>query len=71
MHRITRGSVVGRRVVTIEHFSAPARHPAGVELQRVTVDDLMKVEGVDHDIATTVKDTLDRVAENTILDQYS
>ena len=31
----------------------------------------MKVEGVDHDIATTVKDTLDRVAENTILDQYS
>jgi diadenylate cyclase len=40
-------------------------------LQRVTVDDLMKVDGVDQDIAETVKDTLDRVAENTILDQYS
>ena len=40
-------------------------------LQRVTVDELMGVEGVDHDIAETVKDTLDRVTENTILDQYS
>jgi diadenylate cyclase len=40
-------------------------------LQRVTLDDLMKVDGVDQEIAATVKDTLDRVAENTILDQYS
>jgi diadenylate cyclase len=40
-------------------------------LQRVTVDDLMRVDGVDETIAETVKDTLDRVAENTILDQYS
>ena len=40
-------------------------------LQRVSVDDLMKVDGVDQGIAETVKDTLDRVAENTILDQYS
>src|SRR5918995_2358065 len=40
-------------------------------LQRVTVDELMSVEGVDSETAETVKDTLDRVTENTILDQYS
>jgi diadenylate cyclase len=40
-------------------------------LQRVSVDDLMRVDGVDETTAETVKDTLDRVAENTILDQYS
>src|SRR5262245_8509978 len=40
-------------------------------LQRVTVDELMAVEGVDYSTAETVKDTLDRVTENTILDQYS
>jgi diadenylate cyclase len=40
-------------------------------LQRATVDELMSVEGVDHGTAESVKDTLDRVTENTILDQYS
>ena len=40
-------------------------------LQRVTVDELMSVDGVDNETAETVKDTLDRVTENTILDQYS
>jgi diadenylate cyclase len=40
-------------------------------LQRVTVDELMSVDGVDYETAETVKDTLDRVTENTILDQYS
>jgi diadenylate cyclase len=40
-------------------------------LQRVTVDELMAVDGVDSETAETVKDTLDRVTENTILDQYS
>ena len=40
-------------------------------LQRVTIDDLMKVDGVDADTAHTVKDTLERVTESTILDQYS
>ncbi|MCB0969091.1 MAG: DNA integrity scanning diadenylate cyclase DisA [Ilumatobacter sp.] len=39
-------------------------------LQRATVDDLMDVDGVDETIAGTVRDTLQRVAENTILDQY-
>lgn len=40
-------------------------------LQRATVDDLMTVEGVGPDVAKTVKETLQRVTENTILDQYS
>ena len=40
-------------------------------LQRATIVDLMGVEGVDESIATSVKDTLERVTENTILDQYS
>jgi diadenylate cyclase len=40
-------------------------------LQRATIADLMEVDGVDEAIATTVKDTLERVTENTILDQYS
>ena len=37
----------------------------------MTVDELMAVDGVDYATAETVKDTLDRVTENTILDQYS
>jgi diadenylate cyclase len=40
-------------------------------LQRATVDDLMGVDGVDATIAGTVRETLQRVAENTILDQYT
>ena len=40
-------------------------------LQRATIVDLMEVDGVDETIATTVKETLERVTENTILDQYS
>jgi diadenylate cyclase len=47
------------------HFGGLAR------LQRSTVDDLMRVDGVDETIAATVKETLERVTENTILDQYS
>ena len=42
-----------------------------VRLQRATVDDLLEVDGVDAAIAATVRDTLQRVAESTILDQYS
>ena len=40
-------------------------------LQRATVKDLLEVDGVDATIATTVRDTLQRVAESTILDQYN
>ena len=39
--------------------------------KRVTIQELMNVEGVDEGIAESVKDTLERVTENTILDQYS
>lgn len=40
-------------------------------LQRATVDDLLRVDGVDEEIATRLRDTLQRVTESTILDQYS
>ena len=40
-------------------------------LQRATTDDLLKVDGVDQATANSVKETLQRVTENTILDQYS
>jgi len=39
-------------------------------LQRATIDDLMAIDGVDETIAATVKETLARVTETTILDQY-
>ena len=48
-----------------DHFGGLAR------LQRATIDDLMAVDGVDEDTARSVKETLERVTENTILDQYS
>lgn len=40
-------------------------------LQRATIDALMEIDEVDEQTARTVKDTLERVTENTILDQYS
>ena len=49
----------------IDRFGGLAR------LQRATVDDLADVDGVDLHIAESVKDTLERVTENTILGQYN
>jgi len=49
----------------IDRFGGLAR------LQRATIDDLAAVDGVDSDIAESVKETLERVTENTILGQYS
>jgi diadenylate cyclase len=49
----------------VERFGGLSR------LQRATVDDLAAVEGVDAEIATSVKETLERVTENTILGQYT
>jgi diadenylate cyclase len=40
-------------------------------LQRATTADLLAVDGVDEATASSVKETLQRVTENTILDQYS
>jgi diadenylate cyclase len=52
-------------VSIVERFGGLAR------LQRATVEDLAAVDGVDTDIAESVKDTLERVTESTILGQYS
>jgi diadenylate cyclase len=49
----------------VERFGGLAR------LQRATVDDLAAVDGIDPEIAEMVKETLERVTENTILGQYS
>jgi hypothetical protein len=35
------------------------------------VPDLMEVDGVDDDTAASIKETLQRVTEEAILDQYS
>jgi len=47
------------------HFGGLAR------LQRATVVELTEVDGLDDDTALAIKETLARVTENTILDQYS
>lgn len=52
-------------MAVVERFGELAR------LQRATVDEIASVPGVDHDLAETIKDTLDRLTETSILDQYS
>lgn len=47
-----------------EHFGGLAK------LQRATVDDLIAVNGIDEKTAHAVRDTLTRLTESTILDQY-
>ena len=55
-----------------EQAAAIADHFGGLaKLQRATVDDLMEVEHVNRELAVSIKDTLERVTESTILDQYS
>ena len=55
-----------------EQAAAIADHFGGLaKLQRATVEDLMAVERVDRELAVSIKDTLERVTESTILDQYS
>jgi diadenylate cyclase len=52
--------------------SAVADHFGGLaKLQRATIDDLMSVDGVDEATARAIRETLSRVTESTILDQYS
>jgi diadenylate cyclase len=48
-----------------DHFGGLAR------LQRATVPDLMAVDGVDDVTAASIKETLQRVTESAILDQYT
>jgi diadenylate cyclase len=55
-----------------QQAAAIADHFGGLaKLQRATVDDLMDVDQVDRELAIAIKDTLERVTESTILDQYS
>lgn len=69
-----RGLRLLKRVHTLPVDSASkiADHFGGLSrLQRATVLDLMAVDGVDDVLAASIKETLQRVTENAILDQYS
>ncbi len=55
-----------------EKAAAVADHFGGLaKLQRATIRDLMDVDDIDEVTAMAIKDTLERVTESTILDQYS
>ncbi len=47
-----------------DHFGGLAK------IQRATLDDLMSVEGIDESTARAIRETLTRITESTILDQY-
>lgn len=55
----------GLAMSVVDRFGELAR------LQRATIDELVSVPGVDRDLAIGIKDTLDRLTESSILDQYS
>jgi diadenylate cyclase len=40
------------------------------KLQRATIEGVVSVLGVDFSLAESIKDTLDRLTETSILDQY-
>jgi diadenylate cyclase len=64
LHRVSR--------LPAETATAVADHFGGLpKLQRATVRDLMSVDGVDEGTARSIRETLSRVTESTILDQYS
>jgi diadenylate cyclase len=64
LHRVHR--LPADKAATIaDHFGGLAK------LQRATIADLMAVDDVDEVTAMAIKDTLERVTESTILDQYS
>lgn len=64
LHRVSRLPARTAGLIA-DHFGELAK------LQRATIEDLTAVEGVDETIARSVKETLERVTETTILDQYS
>jgi diadenylate cyclase len=51
-------------VVVADHFGGLAK------IQRATLDDLMSIEGVDESTARAIRETMTRITESTILDQY-
>jgi diadenylate cyclase len=64
LHRVSRLPADTATAIA-NHFGSLAK------LQRATVDDLMSVDGVDEATARAIRETLSRVTESTILDQYS
>ena len=64
LHRVTRLPPDTAGTVS-DHFGGLAK------LQRATFDDLMLVDGIDESTARSIRETLTRVTESTILDQYS
>lgn len=69
-----RGLRVLRRVKKLTPETATSiadRFGSLARLQRVTIDDLIGVDGVDADVAQSVKETIERVTEDTILGQYN
>ncbi len=48
-----------------------ANHFGGLaKIQRATIDELMSIDGVDEPTAREIRDTMNRLTESTILDQY-
>jgi diadenylate cyclase len=64
LHRVSR-LPTSTAIDVADHFGGLAK------LQRATVDDLMVVDDVDEATARSIRETLSRVTETTILDQYS
>ncbi len=64
LHRVSR-LPSSTAIAVADHFGGLAK------LQRATVEDLVVVDGVDESTARAIRDTLSRVTESTILDQYS
>ncbi|RLE26425.1 MAG: DNA integrity scanning protein DisA [Actinobacteria bacterium] len=64
LHRVSRLPQDTASAVA-DHFGGLAR------LQRATVDDLLLIECMDEPTARAIRETLTRVTESTILDQYS
>ncbi len=64
LHRVHR-LPADKAAAIADHFGGLAK------LQRATITDLMDVDDIDEVTAMAIKDTLERVTESTILDQYS
>lgn len=64
LHRVSR-LPSATAIAVAEHFGGLAK------LQRATIEDLVVVDDVDETTARAIRDTLSRVTETTILDQYS
>jgi diadenylate cyclase len=64
LHRVHR-LPADQAVAVADHFGGLAK------LQRATIADLMGVDRIDQATAISIKETLERVTESTILDQYS